>query len=615
MSTPIKFTHKREKVSNSSKHEKKEQRHENNEEKLAPVVVETSRSHTGSSVQRVVVVPADNISHTDAEIEGEASLSEREFHEDDEEISQPEEEEEEEDFGDLAYNEQPHRVVYLAFKEHGTLAKIKAAIEERWPAWANNRYWLLTSGAHGGNKEIDSVPTPDEAVGLLWAVGAVTAGKRIRNWPVTVPRDPLVKGLVECLRLLPARRAPQAAMSYKIFGKHNKRGISRPPPPKIDPETGVLKHVVEMPPPRAITPAALSAAMFSLGWLGGEANWMEEMEVLCKRLPDAEYRKIKEVYNVIWALRAARHWTPHLPLLEASIISMLEGFKVSGMTPRQVRHASYCAQGLVHLGYKPKQLFEELAPLVVDFFAWRGACSLAWALTIANELHSPLLPQLLRGMELHAAEVVVTGLPRRASASKIWQLIASLERMRPGYALKKTWDPDMRKLAEIAHAEWQDLVRQETKMVSAVQRDVHRSMLSMGYTADLESTACGLSVDVSIPDEKLAVEVDGFSHFARNRPDLPVGNGLWKKRLLQAHGWLVVNVNVTEWGRKRGAAEKRLFLRSAIEKQVENKLQRQAARLKKRKSWHRRHRGGGSAESHPRAALPKPKPTEIAKSS
>ena len=543
----------------------------------------------------------------------EASLND--LPDDEEEEDSQQEEEEEEDF-DKFYNRFPHQIAYTAFKEHGTLPAIKKAVEERYPAWAANGYWLLTTGAHGGSKEIESVPTPDEAVGLLWAIGAVTAGKRLHNWPIIVPRDSLVKGAVECLRLLPPRRLSQGIMKYKNFGKQPRGYYKRSPPTKIDLETGINSanaiDVAVQQLPGTITPPALSAAMFSLGWLGGESYWVEHMEVLCARLPDAEYRKIKEVYNAIWALRASRHWTPHLALFEDNILAILEGFPANKMSARQVRHASYCAQGLVHLGYVPRRLFEVLAPLVVENFAWRGACSLCWALTIANELHSPLLPELLRALELRAPDVVDTGLPRRASASKIWQLFASLERMRPGYHFKKSWTPVMYRFADICEEDWKKLVHVETKMVSAVQRDVHRSMLSMGYLADLESTACGLSVDVAVPDEKLAVEVDGFAHFARNRPNQAVGNSLWKKRLLQAHGWLVVNVNVAEWARKRGAAEKRRFLKSSVIKEEEKRKERQAARLKKRKIWHKKryNRGGAGAPPHPSAAFRKPKVTD-----
>ena len=107
-------------------------------------------------------------------------------------------------------------------------------------------------------------------------------------------------------------------------------------------------------------------------------------------------------------------------------------------------------------------------------------------------------------------------------------------------------------------------------------------------------------------------EVEGFAHFARNRPNQAVGNSLWKKRLLQAHGWLVVNVNVAEWARKRGAAEKRRFLKSSVIKEEEKRKERQAARLKKRKIWHKKryNRGGAGAPPHPSAAFRKPKVTD-----
>jgi hypothetical protein len=48
--------------------------------------------------------------------------------------------------------------------------------------------------------------------------------------------------------------------------------------------------------------------------------------------------------------------------------------------------------------------------------------------------------------------------------------------------------------------------------------------------------------------QKLAVEVDGPTHFLSSAPTVPNGATRLRKRLLEARGWRVVSVPVTEWG-------------------------------------------------------------------
>jgi hypothetical protein len=61
------------------------------------------------------------------------------------------------------------------------------------------------------------------------------------------------------------------------------------------------------------------------------------------------------------------------------------------------------------------------------------------------------------------------------------------------------------------------------------------------------------SIDIAVQlrgDQKLAVEVDGPTHFLSNAPSLPNGPTRLRNRLLEARGWHVVSVLVTEWSRR-----------------------------------------------------------------
>jgi hypothetical protein len=93
---------------------------------------------------------------------------------------------------------------------------------------------------------------------------------------------------------------------------------------------------------------------------------------------------------------------------------------------------------------------------------------------------------------------------------------------------------------------------------------VFNTARSLGFDAVLETNALGLSVDVAEAAQALAIEVEGPYHFARNRPDLSLGNALWKRRLLEAGGWAVVNLNVARWHELRSPLERRRHLAAEV---------------------------------------------------
>lgn len=99
------------------------------------------------------------------------------------------------------------------------------------------------------------------------------------------------------------------------------------------------------------------------------------------------------------------------------------------------------------------------------------------------------------------------------------------------------------------------------------------------------------AVDIAVPSKRLAIEVDGPTHFCRNAPPasddagsssgsgsgagasegappppprLPTGGTLLKRRLLRLQGWAVASVCVEDWEQLRGPQAKRRYLAAAI---------------------------------------------------
>lgn len=64
----------------------------------------------------------------------------------------------------------------------------------------------------------------------------------------------------------------------------------------------------------------------------------------------------------------------------------------------------------------------------------------------------------------------------------------------------------------------------------------------MGKQFAAEYTDAAYSIDVALPADRIAFEVDGPSHFARNT-GTPLGATLLKRRHLAASGWTVLPIN------------------------------------------------------------------------
>lgn len=108
-------------------------------------------------------------------------------------------------------------------------------------------------------------------------------------------------------------------------------------------------------------------------------------------------------------------------------------------------------------------------------------------------------------------------------------------------------------LRDPAAAAWQD--RRNFLYTSSLQRHVASALRSLGLHCELEHCPRGsyVVIDVAVFDPetgaKLAVEVDGPSHYATNLPSHELGAVRLRDSLLRHSGWEVVSVPYYEWVR------------------------------------------------------------------
>eukprot|EP00808_Paulinella_micropora_P012063 g19425.t1 len=105
---------------------------------------------------------------------------------------------------------------------------------------------------------------------------------------------------------------------------------------------------------------------------------------------------------------------------------------------------------------------------------------------------------------------------------------------------------------------------------SVLHMEVSNSIDSLGLSHINEDSTTGLSVDIALPDHKVAIEVDGPSHFLTGSADgvenRYIGTTILKQRLLQKMGWKVISIPYFDWAALGGSNERTSYLQQKLQK-------------------------------------------------
>ncbi|KAH7435254.1 hypothetical protein KP509_06G056200 [Ceratopteris richardii] len=117
-------------------------------------------------------------------------------------------------------------------------------------------------------------------------------------------------------------------------------------------------------------------------------------------------------------------------------------------------------------------------------------------------------------------------------------------------------------LKDAAAKAW-EIQKRQSWSSSQYQKDVKWHLVSLGQNWVAEYNGADYSLDFALPEKKIAIEIDGPSHFIRNT-GLPLGHTLMKRRLLSQAGWRVLPISYEVWEELDGEVEQRSFLKNLL---------------------------------------------------
>ncbi|KAG4196535.1 hypothetical protein ERO13_A06G175100v2 [Gossypium hirsutum] len=101
------------------------------------------------------------------------------------------------------------------------------------------------------------------------------------------------------------------------------------------------------------------------------------------------------------------------------------------------------------------------------------------------------------------------------------------------------------------------------KTTSSFQKEVGRLLVSTGLDWVREHPTDCYTIDAVLVDQKVALEIDGPTHFSRNT-GTPLGHTILKRRHIAASGWRFVSLSYQEWEEHEGEVEQLEYLRKIL---------------------------------------------------
>ena len=262
--------------------------------------------------------------------------------------------------------------------------------------------------------------------------------------------------------------------------------------------------------------------------------------------------------NTVWAYATAGVAADALyaAVAEAAVRGRLAGFNPQALANTVWAYAT--------AGVAADALYAAVADAAVRGglagFKPQDLANTVWAYAAADHYDQALLADCSRVISDSLARDPSRWSTAHRSQLHQWQLWLSLERGKDGQR-------------HLLHASQRqlccDAMVATIARPSGLQRSVAAALAAVrsGFEEEHLEPRTGYSLDLALPSSRIAIEVDGPSHFLL--PDgrdvrKPNGPTLLKRRLLTAAGWRVISVPFYEWDGFATASERRTYLQGLL---------------------------------------------------
>jgi len=193
-------------------------------------------------------------------------------------------------------------------------------------------------------------------------------------------------------------------------------------------------------------------------------------------------------------------------------------------------------------------------------FKPQALANTVWAYATADCYHQALLANCSRVISDSLARDPSRWSEEDRRQLHQWQLWLSLER---------GVDGQQHLLSESQRKLCCDAMQGTDVTISRFQRSVAVALAAVhsGFEKEHLEPRTGYSLDLALPSSRVAIEVDGPSHFLLTDGRgvrKPNGPTLLKRRLLAAAGWRVISVPFYEWDGFARASERQTYLERAV---------------------------------------------------
>jgi len=264
--------------------------------------------------------------------------------------------------------------------------------------------------------------------------------------------------------------------------------------------------------------------------------------------------KSQELSNMVWAFATAGLCDDRLfrAVADEALRQNFRGFK-----PQELVNIAW---SFATVGVCTDELYMALANEAVrqqlHGFTLQGLVNLIWTFGVVNINHIPLFEKF--------KQVLTQASPSDLSK----EILVSIHQWLVWLYLEHRVYYDTLNLLDSIHDKCQAAMQDSSIRVSRLQNNVGMilSEVRKGFEEEFVDEHTSYSIDLALHSSRIAVEVDGPSHFisCRNNKQIMNGSTLFKRRLLTAAGWKVINLSYNKWGSLRNDFKKKEFIHSLL---------------------------------------------------